>query len=260
MIQTRLGTVVLLLILLLSIVSCDRFNSSSNVVKPTQVVDLPSMAGKSLQEMTTMLGQPRQQVLCYLWELSEGELTVCYGAGSDAKKLMSSISYELKDDRGVGSLEEMMSLVKIDVQGKQAEENRRGFFTYNDISINGVSINGTSCFVDIHPRSKSLIFGSREPVYKSAQLYIQNPHIYLYPRPDSGGDGKTIYEQQTNVNLTVGSVTIGHGNWEVCTEANFTGKCKILDPVAREYLDNSKNFSAFGLGDIIRSLRPVEKR
>jgi len=249
----RLGTVVVLVTLLLSIISCDRFGSS-NVAKPTQVVDLPSMMGKSLQEMTTMLGPFTKKALCYGWELPEGELTVCYGAGDNAKRLMSSISYELKPDRGVGSLEEMMALVNINVQGKEAKKNRRGFFTYD------FRLNDKSCFVDIHPRGRNLIFGPRDPVYKAANLYIQNPTIHLYPRPDRNGYGKTFYEQQTNVNLSVGSVTLGQGNWEVCTEVNFTGKCKILDGVDSEYLKNRENFSAFGLGETIRSLRPVEER
>lgn len=257
--QARSGTVVFILILLLSIVSCDRFIGNSNVAKPTRVVDFPSMAGKSLQEMTTMLGPPRQQVLCYHWELPEGELSVCYG-GDNAKKRMSSITYELKPDSGVGSLEEMMALINLDVQGKEAEKNRRGFFTYKDISINGVSINGTSCFVDVHPRGTNLIFGPREPIYISAHLYIQIPHIYLFSSADLQGKETSFYEQQTNINLSVGSVLLGHADWEVCTDVNFTGKCKILDGVDREYLDNSKNFSSFGIGETIRSLRPIEKK
>jgi hypothetical protein len=58
----------------------------------------------------------------------------------------------------------------------------------------------------------------------------------------------------------VGSVLLGYGDWELCTEANFTGKCKILDGISDEYLKNNKNFSSFGLGETIRSLRPVEKK
>lgn len=250
---SRLGTVVVLATLLLSIISCDRFGSS-NVAKPTQVVDFPSMAGKSLQEMTTMLGPATERVLCYGWELPEGELTVCYGAGDNAKRLMSSISYELKPDRGVGSLEEMMALVNINVQGKEAKEDRRGFFTYS------FRLNDKSCFVDIHPRGRNLIFGARDPVYKAVNLYIHNPHITLYPSAYHKGNGQTFYEQQTNMNLSVGSVTLGHGNWEVCTEVNFTGKCKLLDGIDSEYLKNRENFSAFGLGETIRSFRPVEEK
>jgi hypothetical protein len=257
--QARLGTVVPGLILLLFIVSCDRFNGSSNVVKPTKVVDLTSMAGKSLQEMTTMLGPPRQQVLCYHWELSEGEVTVCYE--SDVKKYMSSIDYQLKPDFGVGSLEEMMALVNINVEGKEAEKNnRRGLFTYHDININGVTINGTSCFVDVHQRGKNLIFGSRDPIYIGAHLYIQHPHIYLYPSPDLQGKDTQIRAQQTDVNLTVGSVLYGQAKWELCTGVNFTGKCKIIEGIGNEYFEKSKNFSLFGIGNTIRSLRPIEEK
>jgi hypothetical protein len=251
----RLGTIVLIFIFLLSIVSCDRFNDGSNVVKPTKVVDVPSMAGKSLLEMTKMLGQAAPTASCFLWEFPEGKLTVCYEIGDYAKKWMSSITYELKPDLAAGSLEEMMALLDIDVQGKQAEKHWKGFFTYKDISVNG-----KSCFIDIHPRGKNFIFGSGNPQYTSAEVFIQNPTIHLYSTANPNERGTTFYEQQTNVNLTVKSVTLGRGNWEVCTEANFGGKCKILDGIDREYLENSKNFSAFGIGETIKSLRPVEIR
>ena len=249
---SRLGTVVVLATLLLSIISCGRFGSS-NVAKPTQIVDFSSMAGKSLQEMTTMLGPATEKVLCHGWELPEGDLTVCY-EGDNAKRLMSSLSYELKPDRGVGSLEEMMALVNINVQGKEAKEDRRGFFTYH------FRLNDKSCFVDIHPRGRNFIFGPRDPVFKAANLYIQNAHITFYPGAYYKGNPQTFYEQQTNINLSVGSVILGHGNWEVCTEVNFTGNCKLLDGIDSEYLKNSENFSGFGLGETIRSFRPVEEK
>jgi hypothetical protein len=257
--QIRLGTVAPILILLLCVLSCDRFTGGPSSAKPTQVVDLPSMVGKSLQEMTTMLGPPTPQVLCYDWELAEGELNVCYETSDYAKRFMSSISYNLKpytggaSDRGVGSPEEMMALVHLDVQGKGPEENRRGFVTYKDLSING-----KSCFVDVHPRGTNLIFAPRGPRYMTVELYVQNPNITLFRETYHKGYGKDFYEQQTDIDLPVGSVLMGHGNWEVCTGANFTGNCKILDGVDREYLDNSNNFSAFGIGGTIRSLRPVE--
>ena len=253
MTQTRLGTVVPILILLLSILSCDRFNGSSNVAKPTQVVDFPSMIGKSLQEMTTMLGPLKQNGR---WELPEGELDVHYEIPDEAKGLMSSIDYQLKPDFGVGSPEEMMALLNINVQGKEAKKDARGrgFFTYD------ISMNGKSCFIDIHPRDTDLIFGPRGPIYTVAELYIQNPDITLYSSADYKGKETPFYEQQTNINVSVGSVLLGYGHWEVCTEVNFTGNCKILDNGVGEYFEKSKNFSSFGLGETIRSLRPVEKK
>ena len=73
----RLGTVVVLVTLLLSIISCDRFNGSSNGAKPTQVVDLPSMIGKSRQEITKMVGIPpyKDDSIAVDWELPEGTLS-----------------------------------------------------------------------------------------------------------------------------------------------------------------------------------------
>ena len=260
MTHLRFRTIAPFLIFLLFILSCKLFpDRSDNVIRPTNVVDLSSMAGKSLQELTTLLGPPGQQTLCYHWELAEGEIGVCYETRDSAKKLMSSISYELRPDpgsgyvRGVGSVEGMMALVNIDVQGRQAEQTRQGFFTYQDMLING-----KSCFVDVHPKVRDSLFGPREPTYVSAQLYIRNPLIDLFSSPNFVGPSKTFYEQQANVDLTVGSFLLGHGSWEVCTEVNFAGTCIILDP-GSEYPAN-KNFDAFGLGNTIRSLRPVEDK
>lgn len=140
--QIRLGTVVPIMILLLSILSCDLF---SNAAKPTQVVNLPPMVGKSLQEMTTMLGPSKELGICYGWDLPEGELAVCYELGDNAKRLMSSISYRLTPysgfapHRGVGSPEEMAALVNIDLQGKKPDSEFRGGYAY-DLSLNGKTV------------------------------------------------------------------------------------------------------------------------
>lgn len=257
MTQIRVGTVVPILLVLLVILSCAGFGTS-DIAKPTKVVDFPSMVGKSLQELTTMLGPATQRVECYNWKLPEGELGVCYETEDYAKKLMSSLSYRLNPDSnprlGVGSIEEMMALVNINVEGKQAKEDRRKFFTYD------IDINGKSCFVDVVPAGRKLFFGPPEPTYVDANLHIRNPSIVFYTMANSQGYGKRYYEQQTDIDLTVGSVTLGSGDWEVCTEPDFTGKCKILDGIDREYLENSDDFSRFGLGKNIRSFRSVKIR
>ena len=255
--HTRVSTVAPLLPVLLVILSCAGFGTS-DIAKPTKVVDFPSMVGKSLQELTTMLGAPTQRVLCYSWQLPEGELSACYETEDYARKLMSSLSYRLNPDSkprlGVHSIEEMMALVNINVDGKQAKEDRRKFFTYD------IDMNGKSCFVDVVPAGRKLFFGPPEPTYVDASLHIRNPSIVFYPMANSQGNGKRYYEQQTNIDLTVGSVTLGTGDWEVCTEPNFTGKCKILDGIDREYLEKSDNFSLFGIGEKIRSFRSVKIR
>ena len=255
MVQTRLSTVVLLMSLLLPMVSCDRFVGSPNIKKPTQVVDFPSMVGKSLGEMTTMLGPASERcpTCSYTWELPEGELSVSYELGDYAKRWMSSIDYKLKPDLAASSTEEMMALLNLNVQGKEAKEDRRGFFTYH------IDVNGKSGFVDVHPQRTNLIFGSGNPKFAVAKLYIQNPAIRFYPRPDRNGPGTEFWEQQTDKNVSVGSVSLAHGDWEVCTGANFTGKCeKLLNN--SEYYEKLKNFSSFGLGTTIRSFRPVERK
>lgn len=242
--------------------SCNRFiGNSKEVSKPTQVVDFPSMVGKSLQEMTVILGQATPQVNCYKWELREGKLIVCYETGDYAKKWMSSITYELKPsldsapDIAVGSPEEMMALININVQGKKAKEDRRKFFTYNDIEVNG-----KSCFIDVYRRKTKFIFSQPEQSFITAKLFLRNPKIKIYSSVNHEEKETTFFEQQTNVNVSIGSVLLSQGNWEVCTEENFTGKCRILDGIDRTYLENNKNFSEFGLGNTIKSLRPVKLR
>lgn len=132
----RLGTVVVLVTLLLSIISCDRFNGSSNGAKPTQVVDLASMIGKSRQEITKMVGIPpyKDDSIAVQWELPEGTLAVFKEENGET----SFISYRLKKPySGFVSSKEMAELVNIDVQRRKPEVNRHGHHSYNDISVNG---------------------------------------------------------------------------------------------------------------------------
>lgn len=144
MTQPRLGIVIPVGILLLATVSCSLFMDD---VKPTQVVDLPPMVGKSLQEMTTMLGRPpKERGVCYHWDLPEGELSVCYKDRDSAKKLMSSISYGFPSATffspriAVASPEEMAALVNIDIQGRTPDTEIRGAYIYDDFILNGKAV------------------------------------------------------------------------------------------------------------------------
>src|SRR5438552_10427215 len=98
--QIRIGRIVPILILLVSVLSCGRFGSS-NVAKPTQVVDIPAMIGKSRQEIREMVGIPPVEMspsLPYLdqWYLAEGVLYVNYDNGK-----LDGISYNLKYSPGI---------------------------------------------------------------------------------------------------------------------------------------------------------------
>lgn len=127
----RLGTAAVLVTLLLSITSCNRFNGP----KPTQVVDLPSMIGKSPEEITKMVGIPpsKDDSGNVEWELPEGSLSV--------RKNDGQIGYSLKQSySGFASSKEMAGLVNIDVQTRKAIDGR-GLQSYEHISVNGKTFN-----------------------------------------------------------------------------------------------------------------------
>ena len=123
----RLGTAAVLVTLLLSITSCTRFNGP----KPAQVVDLPSMIGKSREEITKMVGIPPSKVDSRHdeWELPEGTLSVSKNDGQ--------IGYSLKQSYSAfASSREMAELVNINVQSRKVNEGR-GWHSYDYISVNG---------------------------------------------------------------------------------------------------------------------------
>ena len=131
----RLGTVVIL-VTLLSMISCDRFDSRSKGATPTQVVDLPSMIGKSREEITKMVGIPpyKDGRLGPAWELPEGTLVVFKEENGET----SFISYRLKESyAGFVSPEEMAKLVNIDVQRWKPRVLYKGIHSYDDVSANG---------------------------------------------------------------------------------------------------------------------------
>jgi hypothetical protein len=128
----RLGTVALLVTLLLSISSCNRFNGP----KPTQVVDLPSMIGKSREEITKMVGTPpyKDDRMAVEWELPEGNLSVFKKENGETE----FINYRVKKSySGFATPEEMAALVNIDAKRRKRSESVRGVYTYDDISANG---------------------------------------------------------------------------------------------------------------------------
>lgn len=144
MTKTRPGTVAPLLILLLSTLSCGTFMTP---VKPTQVVDIAPMLGKSLTEMEAMLGPSRAQGICHAWDLPEGMLIVCYKSGDSANKLMDSLHYRLPPTplfgpmTAVGSPEEMAALVRVDLQGRKPKTEIRGGYGYGNYILNGKAVN-----------------------------------------------------------------------------------------------------------------------
>lgn len=141
MAQISIGTVAPTLILVLVTLSCALF---TNPTKPTRIVDLAPMLGKSLEEMKAMFGPSKERGICYQWALPEGELSVCYK--DYAKKSMETLSYSFPPATlfapriAVGSPEEMAALVNIDLQGRKPHTEIRGSYIYDDLILNGKAV------------------------------------------------------------------------------------------------------------------------
>lgn len=132
---TRLATAAVLVTFLLSITSCNRFGSRLNGPKPTQVVDLPSMIGKTPQEITKIIGTPpdTDDTRDVEWELPEGRLSL--------SKTDGKIGYTLKRSyTGFASSAEMAALVNVNVQSRKVREGR-GLQSYDHISVDGKTFN-----------------------------------------------------------------------------------------------------------------------
>ena len=132
----RLGTVAVLVTLLLCITSCNRLNGILHGPKPSQVVDLPSMIGKSSEEISKIVGvQPyKDDSMVVDWDLPEGRLAVFKEKNGDT----SFISYSLNEAySGFASSAEMAALVNVDVQRQKPEEDRNGNHSYKHVSASG---------------------------------------------------------------------------------------------------------------------------
>ncbi|MEO8648115.1 MAG: hypothetical protein ABI539_03005 [Acidobacteriota bacterium] len=135
-----LETVIPIGIMLLSTLSCGPF---MNVKKPTKVVDLAPMVGKSLQEMTALLGPPKQMGICHGWDFADGELSACY---RDATNKMYTLHYRLPPaplftpTTAVSTPEEMAALVRVDLQGRKPDVTIRGGYAYDNYVLGGKAV------------------------------------------------------------------------------------------------------------------------
>src|SRR5215831_11721360 len=79
--------------------------------------------------------------------------------------------------------------------------------------------------------------------------------VTLYQRPNFGGTAVTVHRQaqdlqSTAFNNTATSMVIRDGVWQVCTEANFQGRCVQLQPGAYANLSASLNGSVASVREI----------
>lgn len=78
--------------------------------------------------------------------------------------------------------------------------------------------------------------------------------ITLYPSPDFRGPGFTASREFSNLprqfNDGAMSLRVGRGAWEVCSDADFRGRCQVITRDVRD-------LRQFGLGGVISSIRPA---
>lgn len=91
---------------------------------------------------------------------------------------------------------------------------------------------------------------SARPVQQSTRPPADAGYIVIFSRANYRGTSNNYSSAQSNIRRTVGSITLGRGVWEVCTGANYSGRCEIIT-------QSVSNFSRLGLGRTIRSVRPA---
>ncbi|MBX3290336.1 MAG: peptidase inhibitor family I36 protein [Acidobacteria bacterium] len=91
---------------------------------------------------------------------------------------------------------------------------------------------------------------SARPVGSTTPERPDDGYIVVFSQTNYRGTSTNYSSTQRNIRRTVGSITIGRGVWEVCTGANFGGRCEILN-------QSVSNFSSLGIGRQIRSIRPA---
>jgi hypothetical protein len=82
---------------------------------------------------------------------------------------------------------------------------------------------------------------------------VPNPYIVIFENENFRGNPENYNSERPNINKRAGSITIGAGVWEVCSERNFRGHCETLS----QSLANLRNT---GLRDRIRSVRPLYRQ
>jgi hypothetical protein len=104
--------------------------------KPTQIVDLPAMIGQPRTEITKMVGLPpyRDEPMAGDWQLPEGHLINFDGLENPSLYYKLNTYSDFDPNRGVASPEEMAALVRIDLQGRQAETRNDDLF-YPALSV-----------------------------------------------------------------------------------------------------------------------------
>ena len=77
-----------------------------------------------------------------------------------------------------------------------------------------------------------------------------NPYIVIFTDPNFRGTPTNYNSSRPSINKRSGSITVGAGLWEVCSQPNFGGKCETIS-------QSVSNVISLNIGRTIRSVRPV---
>jgi hypothetical protein len=93
----------------------------------------------------------------------------------------------------------------------------------------------------------------REPPWAGAR---EGSAIVMYEHDNFRGRGISAYAaerdlQSSGMNDRVSSVVIERGEWELCSDAGFAGRCIVLGP------GNYPSMRAYGFNDMLSSVRPL---
>ncbi len=75
-------------------------------------------------------------------------------------------------------------------------------------------------------------------------------YIVIFDQTNFRGNPTNYSTTQSNINKRAYSLTVGKGTWEICSGANFTGKCL-------RFASSVSDLNVYDFGGTVRSLKPV---
>lgn len=79
---------------------------------------------------------------------------------------------------------------------------------------------------------------------------VGDRYVVLFSQPNYRGNPRNYNGSVAYVAGNSGSITIGRGNWQICTGRNYTGRCVTLS-------NSVPNLARYNMQNRVRSLRPI---
>lgn len=147
-------TILPIFALLIAVLGCGLFRNDSKVASnnepastssptaPVKAVDMPSLIGKSRDEIKKIVpAQPKRESDLFVeWDLPQGNLEVNYHKGKQSRIsfIFTPVSFGSQTISGFDSADKLGDLVGIDVHGKTPTSTvSDSFVTYEKLPLNG---------------------------------------------------------------------------------------------------------------------------